>query len=131
MLLDTDFLVDILRKKKEALVKLEEFLQSPDNLYITHINLCELYKGAYKSEKVHKNLADIDQLLNFVDVLPFTKTADQQFGKLYTDLEKKGELIGEMDVLIASIALDHGVAIVTGNEDHYRKTGVAIVNYRN
>ena len=64
-----------------------------------------------------------------MDILPFTKTTDQRFGKLQNDLEKQGKIIGEMDTLIASIALDYGYSIVTGNIKHYQRTGVQITEY--
>ncbi|MHA1168113.1 MAG: type II toxin-antitoxin system VapC family toxin [Candidatus Hodarchaeales archaeon] len=121
MILDTDFLIYILRKKKEALQKLEELVNSPDNLYLTHINLCELYKGAYRSNDVQQSLSAIDNVLKSIDLLPFTKTVDRHFGRLYAESEKKGQSIGEMDTLIASIALDYGFAIVTGNVKHYQR----------
>lgn len=129
MILDTDFLIDVLRRSQPAIEKLTELRDSPEELFLTHINLCELYRGAYQSKNIQKNLFEIDTLLNYLGILPFTQTADQRFGELITHLEKQGEQIGEMDTLIASLALDQGQAILTRNVKHFKQTGVAIATY--
>lgn len=46
MLLDTDFLISSLRKRPEALEKLEHLRENRTILFITHVNLWELYAGA-------------------------------------------------------------------------------------
>lgn len=130
MILDTDFLIDVLRRSQPAIEQLATLRDSPEELFITHINLCELYRGAYQSKNIQKNLVEIDTLLNYLGLLPFTQTADQRFGELITDLEKQGSQIEEMDTLIASLALVHGQTILTRNIKHFKQTGVAIATYQ-
>ncbi|MHA2247412.1 MAG: type II toxin-antitoxin system VapC family toxin [Candidatus Hodarchaeales archaeon] len=130
MILDTDFLIDVLRRRQSAIEKLTELRDSPEELFVTHINLCELYRGAYQSKNIQENLVEIDTLLNYLGILPFTQTADQRFGELITQLEKQGRKIGEMDTLIASLALDQGQMILTRNIKHFKQTGVAIATYQ-
>lgn len=129
MILDTDFLIDVLRRRQSAIEKLTKIRDSPEELFLTHINLCELYRGAYQSKNVQKNLLEIETLLNYLGILPFTRTADQRFGELSAHLEKEGKQIGEMDTLIASLALDQGQTILTRNVKHFNQTGVTIATY--
>jgi antitoxin (DNA-binding transcriptional repressor) of toxin-antitoxin stability system len=43
----------------------------------------------------------------------------------------RGELIGDADILIAATALEHGLAIATGNIVHFERIpGLQVVNWR-
>lgn len=42
-------------------------------------------------------------------------------GRIYADLESSGRTIGRADPLIAGIALQHELTLVTGNLGHYRR----------
>lgn len=42
-------------------------------------------------------------------------------GRIFADLERTGQPIGRIDPLIAAIALQHGLTLVTGNRVHYQR----------
>ncbi len=129
MLLETDFLVSLLRKDKVAIQKLHELSESFETLRTSHINVCELYKGAYISSNTGENLRAIEELLDYIEILPFDLGVDQQFGRLWAQLQQQGEQIGEMDILIASIALTHKEAVLTRNIKHFEKTKVSLTSW--
>ena len=65
-----------------------------------------------------------------VEVVPFDDAASRFAGRINADLERKGLVIGMPDVMIAAIALRHGLAIVTGNVAHFeyvRSVGYELV----
>lgn len=129
MLLETDFLVALLRKDNMAVNKLRQLSVGPEVLRTSHINVCELYKGAYISKNTGESVRGIEELLDCLEILPFDIGVDRQFGRLWAQLQQQGEQIGEMDTLIASIALVHKETILTRNIKHYEKTGVGIENW--
>lgn len=50
---------------------------------------------------------------------------------IYADLQQRGELISDADILIAATALEHGLVIATGNVTHFgRIPGLQVVNWR-
>jgi len=53
--------------------------------------------------------------------LPFDDLAAETYGRLRTALEKQGKLIGPNDLFIASIALTHGVTLITHNTDEFKR----------
>ncbi|MCP4348014.1 MAG: type II toxin-antitoxin system VapC family toxin [Desulfobacterales bacterium] len=71
------------------------------NLRITVITLAELKYGAYNSRKIKANLMNINKFLRKVKVFPLDHDAADGFGKLKADLVKKGESIGDFDILIS------------------------------
>ncbi len=129
MLLDSDFLISILRKDPTAISKLEEIKDKSEALAISHVNLWELYKGAYKSSKPKEEIKKISTLISFFTLLKFTKKIDQEFGRLLNQLNKEGKPIGVLDTLIASIALNHNKTVVTKNVKHFKRTGVKIESW--
>ena len=119
MILDTDFLIAIIRKDPSAITFIENNLDSNVELFITHINLWELYQGVFKSEKISDNFQEVTELVENFQNIEFTKATAIRFGKLINDLRKNGKQIGVMDTLLASIALEHDYKIITRNNKHF------------
>jgi tRNA(fMet)-specific endonuclease VapC len=50
--------------------------------------------------------------------------------EVYADLYRRGALIGDADILIAPSALEHGLVVITNNEDHFRRIpGLMVENW--
>jgi len=129
LLLDSDFLILILRKDPKAISKLEEMKDKSENIAISHVNLWELYKGAYRSSRQEEEIKRVSSLVSFFTLLEFTKKIDQEFGRLLNQLNRDGKTIGVLDTLIASIALNYNITVVTKNVKHFEKTGVKIESW--
>lgn len=126
MLLDTDFLIALLRKNTHAMRFLEDIILETEELWLSHVNLWELFQGAYLSQKVMENLTDIENLVGYFDIIDFSKDSDKRFGKLIAELKQKGTPIGVMDTILASVALEYNKAIVTRNTSHFETAGVLV-----
>ena len=128
--LDTDFIIDLLRRKSEAERKLEDLTAEGDKLTSTPLNASELYKGAYNSSRPIEEAKKVRHLLDTLDILEFSSAASETFGKLSIELQRKGNDIGDFDLLIASIALTHGEPLLTKNAKHFSKVpGLAVESY--
>ncbi len=119
--LETDFLIGIIRKNPDAITKLKELVENGENLTTTPINAAELFKGAYSSGKIDENLKMVKGILSRLGLLEFNLTASETYGQITVELESKGEQIGVMDALIASIALAHNERILTRNHKHFSR----------
>jgi tRNA(fMet)-specific endonuclease VapC len=131
-LFDTDTLSSLLRRapplfllRRLALTPLEEQCTSS-------ITVGELHYGAQRrlgSESALIRRIE-DQLLGSMLVLPFDGPAARQYGELRAGFERRGLPIGDADTRIASIALVHGLTVVTGNVRHFsRVPGLALENW--
>ena len=128
--LDTDFIIDLLRRKLEAERKLEDLAAEGDKLTTTPLNASELYKGAYGSSRPIEEAKKVRHLLETLDILEFSSAASETFGKLSIEFQRKGNDIGDFDLLIASIALTHGEPLLTRNVRHFsRVPGLAVESY--
>ena len=92
--------------------------------------LSELYYGAYKSQKVQKNLNSIKTLEDRLLRIDSNREICKTFGQLKSELEKGGNIIDDADLFIACSALTANLVLVTNNERHFsRIKGLKIENW--
>lgn len=127
--LDTSFIVDLLRGKEEALQKLAEMEAQEIPLNTTEINILELYRGAYLSRKTHQNLEEIKKLLECFQVLELEQSVYEVFASLSARLLSEGKPVGAFDELIAAITLLQEEQIVTRDEHFKKVPGLELISY--
>jgi len=65
---------------------------------------------------------EIDQvkdILAFLEMLNLVPEACERYGRLVNDLQRSGVMIGDIDTMIASIALTYNETIVTSDIEHF------------
>ena len=126
-LLDTDTCIGLL-KGADAVVS--SWRACVDQCALPLMVIGELYYGAFKSTVREKELVRVGR---FVDIFPEIKPSRRsmrRFGEIKATLEQKGTRLPDADIIIASIAIDEGLALVTGNVRHYsRIEGLVIENW--
>ncbi len=104
--------------------------QLPTSIYIPAIVLYELETGLLKSDSPQKRRQQLQELLSVVEVLPFDDKVAGIAAQVRADLEKRGEPIGPLDVLIAGTALANGCTLVTRNMGEFRRVqGLSVENW--
>jgi tRNA(fMet)-specific endonuclease VapC len=125
-ILDSDHCIAILRGQLNP----RDHTQPDDELAVTAISVAELTHGAYRSSRPAHNMARVDVLLATVTVLPFDEASGRVFGALRAQLEQAGHPLDALDLQIASIALAHGMLLVTHNQRHFRRvSGLALEDW--
>ncbi|HDD53650.1 MAG TPA: type II toxin-antitoxin system VapC family toxin [Thermosulfidibacter takaii] len=130
-LLDTNICIYIIKKRPtevlERLVSLD-----PEEVGVSSITVAELEYGVAKSSRPRQNR---EALLNFLaplQILAFDDQAAQHYGKIRAYLERKGQTIGAMDLLIAAHARSLSLTLVTNNEKEFsRVPGLTVENWVN
>jgi tRNA(fMet)-specific endonuclease VapC len=92
-----------------------------DQIAVSVITQAELYYGAFKSSQIESNLARIDTLVNYLEVLPLSEAVLKRFGALKVDLRRAGHPLPDFDLLIASATLATDRTLVTNNTRHYER----------
>ena len=116
-LIDSDILIYFLKGKQEVVERLSKI--HINELYISRINYTELIYGAYNSTKINQNLKVIKPFLDSFEVLEFTKTSSLIFAKEKARLKKGGNIIADMDLMIASIAIENDCTLISNNIKHF------------
>ncbi len=116
-MLDTDICSYIM---KGAPKELSDALitHGDDTICISVITYAELMFGVLnrQSRKLEKKL---EQFLALVHVMDWSDSAARQYAEIRLYLERKGNPIGNMDILIAAAAIAMDAKLVTNNRKHF------------
>ncbi len=126
--LDTSFLVDLIRGQNNALTFLSG-LEGDKALCTTVMNALELYRGAYLTQKPRENVGKIERILGTLTILSIDDPVYIAFGALSASLKSTGRPIGDFDTVIASIALCYDGKIVTKDIHFYEVPGLKVIDY--
>ncbi len=117
-LVDTDILSYFLKGVSIVRENFKHRLLNRRSISISSIIFYEIYGGlaAIEAEKKMKYFLDF---ASNIDVLPATESSAKISGEIYSDLRKSGNVIDDIDLLIAGIAIDNNLVLVTNNENHF------------
>jgi tRNA(fMet)-specific endonuclease VapC len=119
-MLDTNICSYIIKKKPDYVYhKFNSF--SPDNLCISIITYAELFYGIEKTKSKKINEDVIDAFLTMLEVFDWNKAAAKSYAKIRNELSLKGELIGNMDLMIAAHALSLNATVITNNVSEFKR----------
>ena len=119
-LIDTNICIYIINDHPpEVVQKFREI--GVGNICISSITVSELQYGAYKSKQIKKNLKRLDEFLRPFEILAYDETASNYYGKIRSDLENQGNVIGPLDMLIAAHALSENLTLITNNEKEFNR----------
>jgi len=128
-MLDTNICIYLIKRKPSSVLeRMQEHMK--DGLCISSITLAELTHGVFTSATIEKNSIALNQFLSIIEILNFDDKAAFKYGKIVSDLKRKGTPIGPMDALIASHALASGKILVTNNiKEFERVVDLEITNW--
>jgi len=122
VVLDTDVLIYYLRDKNDSYSKMKNLKKKEESLNTTIFNVAELYKGCYSMKNVAKGLMKVKLLIDALDdIFLFENDSAEEFAKLSSDLKKRGQSVGILDELIASICIVHQESLYSGNVKHFER----------
>lgn len=113
-MLDTDVCIDLIRDRPPSVLE-RLSSRTVGDIGISVVTLAELEYGVSRSSRPAKNREALDQFVSPLEVAPFERQATAVYGRLRAALEKKGQSIGSMDLLIAAHAMSLDIPLVTHN----------------
>ncbi|MBL4903328.1 MAG: type II toxin-antitoxin system VapC family toxin [Desulfocapsa sp.] len=91
------------------------------NICISSITVSELQYGACKSKQLKKNSKRLEEFLVPFAIISYDEGAANYYGKICSSLEKQGNIIGPLDMLIAAHALSENLTLITNNEKEFKR----------
>lgn len=127
-LLDTNICIYIIKRKPSGVFRHFEGLSIGD-VGISSITGAELAYGVAKGGS-EQNQRALERFLAPLEVARFDEAALWKYGQLRARLERQGEVIGPLDMLIAAHALALGSTLVTNNMREFdRVPGLVLENW--
>lgn len=120
MLLDTTFLVDVLRGEN-GVAERERDLDDRGVGTISSVSVMELWEGIQRAEASENERAAVEQLLTGLSEASFDRETAKRAGALNVELADRGEPIDVEDVMIAATALERDDPVLTRNDGHFER----------
>ncbi|MBN1902373.1 type II toxin-antitoxin system VapC family toxin [Candidatus Sumerlaeota bacterium] len=128
-LLDTNICIYLI-KKKPAQILGKMMKMDIEDIGISTITLSELLYGIEKSRHPERNKMALMEFLVPFAILDFDQNAAKEYGRIRASLERKGKIIGSMDMLIAAVARSHNLFLITNNVREFKRIeGLKIENW--
>jgi len=112
VLLDSDVVINLLKKKDETLLKLQDLGEC--QFYISPIVIAEVYAGARPKEK-----EQIETLFSYFKSLDINAEVGVITGNYANEFRKAFQGISLEDYMIAATAKYYGLQLWTYNKKHY------------
>ena len=128
-LLESSFLIDILRNKPNAVQLLHNLERDEPALFVASPTIMELWEGALLSNLAEREKKKINELLFNVTTLPFGAGEAKRAAEIGVELTRRGQKIEPEDIMIAAIAQVHGQKVVTRDEHFVRIPGLMVLKY--
>ncbi|MBO4334428.1 MAG: type II toxin-antitoxin system VapC family toxin [Desulfovibrio sp.] len=114
VLLDTNICIYLMKHNPPGVQKRFSQYQAGD-IGISSVSVAELEYGVKQSAVPERNARVLEAFLLPLEIVPFDTMAAQAYGVIRADLERRGQIIGSLDMLIAAVAISRKCLLVTHN----------------
>ena len=130
---DTSFLVDLLRESARSergpAHGLLDTLHGQE-IVLSVFAACELHVGVERSANPPRERARVESLTSFLGIVYPDDRFAPVYARLLAGLQRSGEIIATMDLMIATAAILDEASLATRNRKHFERVpGVDIVSY--
>jgi tRNA(fMet)-specific endonuclease VapC len=121
VLIDTDIFSEILKGINQRVAARASAYHANFSYYtISTITVLEIVKGWHKHQREDKIRQFFVEIIE-AEVLTLQLSDAELAGRIYADLERTGQPIGLADAIIAGIAIEQNLTLVSGNLSHYQR----------
>jgi hypothetical protein len=120
-LLDSDAVIDYFKGFPSTVGLIRSLYQQGDDFCTCDVVIAEVVAGLAPAERWRG-----EDLLSAFRFLPTSFSGARQAGLWRYDYARRGLQLTTTDCLIAAIALDHSVTLITGNVAHYPMSEVIV-----
>jgi len=129
-ILDTDTLINFFDDDENTSRNLSNYLSSHPKLTISELTVFEFFQGL-EYKQAQKQMKKFESFISKCEVLNISHNSVRLSAKIYADLRRKGITIGEIDLLIAGIAIHSDLQLITNNTAHFAQIqGLSLHNWK-
>lgn len=129
MILDTTFVIDLIKGDHIAVSKLKQLEKNKIPYAITTPTIYELWSGLISLDKSDKEKQKTVSLIREQIIYTLDESGAEEAGKIDGELIKGGLMIDPEDCMIAGIAIAHNKKILTRDEHFKRIEGLKVEGY--
>jgi predicted nucleic acid-binding protein len=129
VLLDTTFLIDLMRGDEGAVERARELEADLVQQRLAATTLFELYYGVARSDQPTAEREQVEEILSTKPVRPSDPAVMRKAGRLAGELTSDGQQVGDGDAIIAATAMIVQEPVLTRNVADFERLGVEVETY--
>lgn len=130
MLLDTSFVIDLLRGREAAVKKIKQLESESIATNISAPTIFEVFVGISLTKKASSEKKRIMDVLESWGTLVLDSESAALGGRIHGQLIEEGQMIDPEDSMIAGIVIVNNETLLTRNDKHFsRVPGLKIETY--
>jgi tRNA(fMet)-specific endonuclease VapC len=129
--LDTNIIIAILKRNEKVMKRTQKTILDGKRIFVNAISYYEIKRGLLAANATAQ-LKRFELLCReFGLVLLDTQSIFDRAAEIYANLQRRGELVEDADILIASVVSFRNFIIVSDDTDFDRIQGLKIENWLN
>jgi predicted nucleic acid-binding protein len=128
-LLDTNHLSAYLDRHASIEQKVDERLRAGDRVGLCLPVLCEYRAGIRLGRHYQRNLSRLNAALGILRLWPVDEETAAEFAELFRELRAAGRVMSQFDLLIAALARQRKLILLTADQDFRPVTGIHVENW--
>jgi tRNA(fMet)-specific endonuclease VapC len=130
MILDTDFLVDVMKGNADAVGRQQLIGKWKEEYKVSAATIFELLVGIALSKKSAGEKSKVESVLANFNTVALSRQVAEKAGEIHGSLLASGQPIGALDSMIAASAVMSNEPLLTGNVKHFsRVKGLRVESY--
>lgn len=129
MILDTSFLIDLMRGDDGAVEAARRLEADLVQQRLSAMSLFELFYGVARSDQPEAERETVESVISTKPVHPADDAVMQKAGRLAGELATEGRAVGDGDAVIAATAIALDEPVLTRNVAEYERLGVSVQRY--
>ncbi|MBX2901725.1 MAG: type II toxin-antitoxin system VapC family toxin [Cyclobacteriaceae bacterium] len=117
-LIDTDILSFYFKGEQQVVKKFNDYLNKFDVINISIITYYEIL-GGLKFKKAERQITEFEDFVANNTIIHISEESVKIAADIYANLRLQGITIGTSDILIAGIAIENDLRLITNNEKHF------------
>lgn len=119
VIVDTDVLIDAINGRSSAVQALRDL--AGQHIAISIVTVAEIFDGAFHTNNPQLHLEHARAFLSPSTIIGVNERVAENFGRIRVGLRRQGNLIPDMDLLIAATALSYDFMLVSRNTRHFAR----------
>jgi len=119
VLLDTDTISFYFRNHQSVVKNLDEYLKQFGFVNLSVLTYYEIMNGLYYKD-ARKQMEKFEQFVELNEIIPLSENSARRAAEIFSNLRKNGIAIGHNDVMIAAVAIENELKLITNNENHFQ-----------
>jgi tRNA(fMet)-specific endonuclease VapC len=128
-LLDCNHLSSALRKISPVRERIHLARRAGHRFISIYGVLCELEVGIQQTPRPEENRRRLNQLLRHVRLWPLDAGTARLYGAVYIELRSQGRALSQVDMVLAALARQHKLTVLTTDLDFEPLTDLRVENW--